>query len=70
MSTKKIEVENFLYEKCAVLNECEFCKRFGYNKNCPVKNLSKDRELTENEVSENMKLCKNYVMKNLKESLT
>lgn len=65
----KTKAEDFIFER-AGLGECEFCKRFGYAGNCPIKDAYGQNDCTdENLINKNFEICKSYVIKALKEQL-
>ena len=59
------ELGDFIYG-IAEFNSCVFCKKFGFNKNCPVKNFYKDDgNPSPLKIEEGQNMCKSYVLKAL-----
>lgn len=60
------EIKNFIFT-IGEFNSCEFCNKFGFRKNCPVKSFyEKDEEPNEEKINEGFNKCKSYVLNNLK----
>lgn len=57
---------DFIYSQNG-FNDCEFCKLYSLNKNCPVKYTKEELEgyPEEKRILENQNKCKEYVIKNL-----
>lgn len=56
------ELKDFIYG-ISEFNDCTFCKRFVFAKNCPLKNAYKslDNEPSAESIVQNASLCKNFV---------
>lgn len=67
-----MSIEDFIYLKNGSFNSCEFCQEFKLDGGCPTKNYyasKKEEKVTEEDIEEGAKLCKKYIISNLKRLL-
>lgn len=64
-----MNIKDFIYQQ-AGFNDCSFCKTFGLNQKCPIRENYKNKENPEKkEIEENCEKCKQYVITNLTQLL-
>ena len=67
--TKKQKFAKFIGEQ---FSGCDFCKKFGYDKTCPLtlKGFYKpNEEPSDAKVSKGAKICRNHIMQGVEECL-
>lgn len=60
------ELKDFIYE-ISEFNDCNFCRKFGFNKTCPITNAYNGlkEEPSSDFIEKNANLCKDHVFTSL-----